>query len=190
MKLTETPQKNQKAASIPIEEMVDLKSKGLSLAQIGKMAGISKQAVSQALKRSGLDPEEIKTFKRDKSLIFHGKQKILLNHITPERVKAMSVRDATVSLGIIYDKTRLEDDKSTANVSFHSIPAGYLDTLRSRKCANCEAWQYGPWPDGGDFCPACREDIKRRESLPAKVEDDLTPINLKTRATEGGGNGA
>jgi transposase len=106
-----------KAATISLEEMVGLKAKGLSLAQIGKMAGISKQAVSQRLKASGLDPEAIGQFKRDKSLILHAKQKILLEHITPERVKTMTVRDATVSLGIIYDKTRLQDDKSTTNLA-------------------------------------------------------------------------
>lgn len=108
-----------KAATISLEEMVDLKAKGLSLAQIGKMAGISKQGVSQRLKASGLDPAEIGQFKRDKSLILHAKQKILLEHITPERVKTMTVRDATVSLGIIYDKTRLQDDKSTVNLADH-----------------------------------------------------------------------
>lgn len=106
-----------KVATISLEEMVDLKAKGLSLAQIGKMAGISKQAVSQRLKASGLDPEEIGQFKKDKSLILHGKQKMLLDSLTPEEIKKMGGRDKVVSFGIIYDKTRLQDDKSTVNLA-------------------------------------------------------------------------
>jgi hypothetical protein len=62
-----------KRAAISIEEMCQLRSQGLSLSQVAKMAGVTKQAVAQALQRSGLDPGEIKKFKRDKSLILHGK---------------------------------------------------------------------------------------------------------------------
>jgi len=108
-----------KAATISLTEMVDLKAKGLSLAQIGKMAGISKQGVSQRLKASGLDPEAIGQFKKDKSLILHGKQKMLLDSLTPEEIKKMGGRDKVVSFGIIYDKTRLQDDQSTANLAAH-----------------------------------------------------------------------
>jgi transcriptional regulator with XRE-family HTH domain len=112
-----TTKTTTKAATISLEEMVDLKAKGLSLAQIGKMAGISKQGVSQRLKASGLDPGEIGQFKKDKSLILHGKQKMLLDSLTQEEIKKMGGRDKVVSFGIIYDKTRLQDDKSTVNLA-------------------------------------------------------------------------
>ena len=112
----ETTELKEKKAPLSLNEMVDLRSRGVSLARIGQLAGISKQAVSQALKRSGLDPAEIGQFKKDRSLILHGKQRLVLSAITPEKVKTMSVRDAAVAAGILIDKQRLIDGESTANI--------------------------------------------------------------------------
>jgi ferredoxin len=168
----ETTRKIQKGAGIPIAEMADLKSKGVSLAQIGKMAGVSKQAVSQALKHHGLDPEEIKTFTKDRSLILRGKQKLVLSAITPEKVKTMSVRDAAVAAGILIDKQRLLDGESTANIlcGFTRID---LTPYRGVLCAGCGICIAVCEVDGAGLCPTCRE---------AKA--------LPDHATEGGTNGA
>lgn len=128
------------------------------------MAGISKQAVSQALRRSGLDPEEIGRFKKDKSLILHGKQKILLDALTPEVVKGMSGRDKIVSFGIVYDKTRLEDDKSTANILSFVKTSDLLEPYRNQECTACRAWTTGV--EAG-LCPTCRTDIEARKATAA-----------------------
>lgn len=181
----ETTQKTQKAASIPIAEMVDLKAKGVSLAQIGKMAGVSKQAVSQALKRSGLDPDEIKTFTKDRSLILRGKQRLVLSAITPEKVKTMSVRDAAVAAGILIDKQRLLDGESTANVvHFTKIDLSVYQnpqdtTYRPEQvCTSCRVYSAGV--EGG-LCETCLTDFNARAA-----EKKAIPAHT----TEGGGDGA
>lgn len=117
MEPTKTKPVKTKGAAPAIEEIADLRGKGVSLAQIARMRGVSRQAIAQTIKRHGIAPEDVETFKKGKSALLHAKQKILLDHITPERVRTMAVRDATVSFGIIYDKTRLQDDKSTANLA-------------------------------------------------------------------------
>lgn len=154
MNAVETPQKDKKGVSLSLEEMVDLKGKGLSLAQIGKMAGISKQAVSQRLKTSGLDPTEIGQFTKDRSLILKGKQRLVLSAITPEKVKTMSVRDAAVAAGILIDKQRLIDGESTANVAhFTKID---LTPFRGVLCGGCNFSRAAIDIDESGLCLACR----------------------------------
>jgi predicted DNA-binding protein YlxM (UPF0122 family) len=41
-------------AAPAIEEIADLRSKGVSLAQIARMRGVSRQAISQTIKRQGI----------------------------------------------------------------------------------------------------------------------------------------
>ncbi len=100
-----------------LETVVSMRQRGLSLSEIGKVVGVSKQAVSQMLKRSGIDIEAVETFKKGKPLILHAKQKMLLDQITPAEVKKMSGRDLAVSFGILFDKTQLLEGRATANVA-------------------------------------------------------------------------
>jgi len=101
-----------KESTPAIEEIADLRSKGVSLAHIARMRGVSRQAIARTIKRHGIAPENVEAFKKGKAALLRAKQKILLYHITPERVRTMAVRDATVSFGIIYDKTRLAISKN------------------------------------------------------------------------------
>lgn len=111
-----------KAAAISVEQMADLRLKGVGLAEIGKVAGITKQAVSQALKRHGIDAGEIEDFRQARPAILAAKQRLLLDGITTESVKKMSGRDKLVGFGILFDKERLELGQSTMNISnLHSI---------------------------------------------------------------------
>ncbi len=157
-----------KKAPFSLEEMVDLRGKGVSLSQIGRMAGISKQAVSQRLKSSGLAPEEIREFTKDRSLILRGKQKLVLSAITPEKVKTMSVRDAAVAAGILIDKQRLIDGESTANVySFTQVDLSLCQFAPSspyqaaQLCTSCGTYAAGA--ESG-LCETCRADITARKA--------------------------
>lgn len=170
-----TTETTVKTATISLEEMVDLRRKGVSLAQIGKMAGISRQAVAQRLERSGLDPSEIARFRKDKSLILHGKQKLLLDHIDAEAVKKMAPRDRVLSFGILYDKGKLEDGGSvpgSVNITLIAERAAasqkFLETYRNDRCTGCNAWTVGV-REG--FCPDCRKDAESRKALPAPVPE-------------------
>jgi hypothetical protein len=178
-----------KTASMSITEMVDLKAKGLSLSQIGRMSGISKQAVSQRLKTNGLDPEEIGTFTRDRSLILRGKQKLVLGAITPEKVATMSVRDAAVAAGILIDKQRLIDGESTANVCYTKIDlsvyrcAPVPSYQSTGLCPSCRVFTAGV--EGG-LCETCRTDAEARKAAAAEAK----ALPEATAEAEGGNNGA
>jgi len=73
---------------------------------VGKQLGCSKQNISQMLKRSGVDIEQVEAYRRDKNLIFNAKQKILVDALTPKVVSKMSGRDLLVGTGILQDKLR------------------------------------------------------------------------------------
>lgn len=132
--------KEKKALSL--EEVVDLNAKGVSAAQLARMEGVSRQAISKRLKDSGLLPAEISQFTKDRSLILRGKQKLILSAITPEKVKTMSVRDAAVAAAILIDKQRLLDGESTANI--HNFTEIDLSMVAFR-----------PAPVSTDYCSSC-----------------------------------
>jgi transcriptional regulator with XRE-family HTH domain len=179
MEPTKTKPAKRGGATLSLAEIADLRAKGVSLEKIGRLAGVSKQAISQLIKRNGLDPEDVAVFKRDKSLLLHSKQKLLLDSLTQEEIKKMSGRDKVVSFGIVYDKTRLEDDKSTTNIASYA-------NIDISQCANNSvptpiyAWEH-PHPIGKypicrqGSCVLCNE--THAKVILDKTGDDLTPVN-------------
>ncbi len=89
-----------------LEAVLEMRKRGLSLAEIGKLTGTSKQNISQLLQRSGVNVEVVETYRKDKNLIFNAKQKILVDALTPKIVSKMSGRDLLVGAGILQDKIR------------------------------------------------------------------------------------
>ena len=51
------------------------------------------------------------------------KQRQMLEAITPDKLEAASAKDLSISFGVMYDKSRLEEGKSTANVSYAQLIA-------------------------------------------------------------------
>jgi predicted DNA-binding protein YlxM (UPF0122 family) len=172
------------ACTLPLSEIADLRAKGLSMEKIARLGGVSKQAISQLIRRNGIDPVDIGQFKKDKSLILHSKQRILLDRINQETVKSMSVRDASVSFGIVFDKTRLTDGEPTANVAYTKIDLSVYQTSpvapyqATQLCSSCNT--YVAVADAG-LCELCRKDATARAAEPKA---------LPVPATEGGANDA
>jgi len=109
--------KTMPKAAPDLAEIMAYRGRGMSLSEIGRLTGRSKQAVSALCKRHGLDPGEVQRFRKDRGAILAVKQKLLLDGITPESVKQMAPRDRTVSFGILFDKERLETGQSTVNLA-------------------------------------------------------------------------
>lgn len=89
-----------------LDEVLALRKRGFSLAEIAKQRGCSKQAISQMLTRSGVDVEVVEQFKKDKPFILHAKQKMVLDSITLPVINKMSGRDRFIATGILADKIR------------------------------------------------------------------------------------
>ena len=106
---------------IPIEAIQELiEVKNLSFSQAGKVLGCSKQAISVKCKKYGIQPVGFKKYKKNLSDIIKSKQRIILNSLTMDDVKRMRPLEKITGWAILYDKSRLQDDKSTSNVmSYH-----------------------------------------------------------------------
>ena len=117
---------------VKLDEIVALKRRGFTDAEAGKQLGVSRQAVSAMLKRSGVDLADVEVFKEAEPDILASKRKLLLDSITEKDIAATkSVRDRMVSYGIAVDKSRLLSGESTSNIG---IIAKWTDVVhRSAK---------------------------------------------------------
>jgi predicted DNA-binding protein YlxM (UPF0122 family) len=100
---------------VSIERLLEYRKRGLSYAEIGKMAGVSKQAVHQRLAPYRDAIENLPAFKEHRADLFAVQQSRLLNSLTDADIKRMAPASRVVSAGILYDKERLESGKSTTN---------------------------------------------------------------------------
>ncbi len=102
-----------------LKEAIVLREKGLTLAQVGKLLGVTKQAVAAKFKQYDYCPEKVREFIDNRSSLFANLQRNILQSLDKESIKKMSGRDKVVATGILYDKERLERDLSTQNISSH-----------------------------------------------------------------------
>lgn len=103
--------------NIPIEKIIDLRKRGLSYSQMGKVLGVSKVACLKRLQAMQEHVEAADAFKRNKSEVFNLKQSMMLSSINESAIKEMQPYQRVVAASILYDKQRLEDNQSTSNQS-------------------------------------------------------------------------
>jgi hypothetical protein len=106
-----------RAKGVDWVEVLNLKQKDLSHAQIAKIMDCSRQNVDYLVKQYGQELAVVETFKKNRGDLLAAKQSQLLTALTPEKIDKMAGRDLVVSLGILQDKERLEKNQSTNNVS-------------------------------------------------------------------------
>ena len=97
-----------------------MKMNGKSLRAIAKVYGVTHQAIAKKLKGvfAMLDPERLQAYREQKvELLTAMEERILTELCQPSRLKRVNFID----FGIIYDKNRLEQGKSTANISLHGL---------------------------------------------------------------------
>lgn len=83
---------------------LDYRRKGLSLKETGRLLGVSRQAVSKMLAKSGIDPGEVEVYRQEKNLIFHAKQKKMVDKLDDKKLDRMSGAQLLVGIGILQDK--------------------------------------------------------------------------------------
>jgi hypothetical protein len=111
---------HHRTKGISWRKVFELKQRGLSHAQIGKLLGCSHQNITQLVKRYGREFEGLADFKESKGDYLLAKQRQLLDGITPKKIDKMSGKDLAISFGVIFDKHRLETGESTSNLSLFS----------------------------------------------------------------------
>ena len=107
--------------SIPIEIIIQYMSRGLNIVEVAKLCGCSKQNVQQRLKAVAFDKTDFENFKKSRGDVFAFIQSKLLNSIDSEEIKKMPVYQRVVSVGILYDKERLERGLATERIDTFAV---------------------------------------------------------------------
>ena len=89
----------------------------MSRREIAKELKVSRNTVDKALGKLLEFNEEIELFRKQKPDILDSKLALILKAIDTKKVSEAKLRDLAVSAGIIFDKSRLEQGLSTANVT-------------------------------------------------------------------------
>ena len=108
-------------------EVAELREKGLTFPQIGKLLGCSKQAAHRAYKNLKTEFRGLEKFKDIRADVFALFQKKMLYSLTADDIKGMAPDRRIWSAAVLYDKERLERDKSTANVAYQAIVQDVAD---------------------------------------------------------------
>jgi len=88
----------------PTESLVAASQKGLSMTEVGRLFGLSKQAVSARFKRIGYTPAGLKAFRKHEDDLAALKRSQLLEGMTPEKIDKANLKDVTIAYGILKDK--------------------------------------------------------------------------------------
>ena len=117
-----------------IEKALSLKiDHGLSYGDIGKYFGVSKQLIHYHLKGLIPDTSNVKAYRKYRGDILDSKQESLLKALTEDDIKEASAYQKVSMFGILYDKSRLEHDKSTRNASFLDMTQEYNASSKRRR---------------------------------------------------------
>ena len=102
---------------VPIGTLIAYAEQGLTNADIGKLVGISHQAIYERFAKIGYSPKNRKQYQEHKAEIYETIQIAIANALSEADWKKVSPAQAITSLAILEDKIRLLRGQSTANVS-------------------------------------------------------------------------
>jgi regulator of extracellular matrix RemA (YlzA/DUF370 family) len=110
--------RRNRQSRVPLEQMLVLKDKGLNSTQIAKICDCTPGLVKNKCRSVGItfDGHAIQEYRKKRSDLIVDKEKLLLEAITPEKIAVANLREIATAVGILYDKSRLEDGKATQHV--------------------------------------------------------------------------
>jgi len=120
---------DRRGGKINLAKLIELRSKGLTVTEIGKYFDCSKQAVSQSLDRFDSDPLHLKDFKEKKADVYEFIQSEVIHSLDRESIHKTPFTQRIVSVGILEDKIRLIRGQSTGNISVKSTVEHYANKL-------------------------------------------------------------
>ncbi len=121
---------------IPMARIIELYKKELTHAEIGAILGCSASNITQRLQRVKGHIDALPAIKNHTSDMLHMIKHKNLSELLVRNIKDESYHSLTVDAGIIYDKTRIEDDKSTINVDVHLTTTSKISDLEKRIAEN------------------------------------------------------
>lgn len=113
---------------IPLAAIIELKEKNLSQTQIAKLLGCHPSNISQRLQ----DIEYTNKYISHRAKLLAHYQRLILQSISSTDVKKASLYHKVISMGILYDKERLEAGLSTSNIAYADMIKAKSD-IRARR---------------------------------------------------------
>lgn len=95
-----------------------VETKGLNQTETANLLGCDSSVISRRLKGVDYKPGYLQKFKEGRADILAFHQQQILKQYTPERLKKAGLTALNACFGTLYDKERLERDKSTVNVAY------------------------------------------------------------------------
>jgi len=106
---------------IPLQKLIELRSKGLSYQEIAKIVGCSKPNVFYRLQEYKEEIDNLEAFKKHRADILSLKQSQILNSLTIEDIKECSAYQRVGMFGILHQNERLARDQSTGNIAVEAL---------------------------------------------------------------------
>lgn len=115
--------------TIPLGKIIELRNKGLTYDEIGKLLGCSKQNINQRLQPVIEEIEHVKSFKEQRADVLAVHQSRILNRLTTEDIEKASGYQKVGMFSLLYDKERVERTGLTQTI-------GYVDMSKAISAVN------------------------------------------------------
>lgn len=119
--LTETKPIRKKGPRLDLPTVLRELQQGKSDKEISVVMGCTEGAVGVFRRKHRLCYKHLEAFKSLRADVLTHTQSRLLEHMTEKKMSKTSIRDLTVSLGVLSNAERLERGQSTSNVSIQKI---------------------------------------------------------------------
>jgi len=120
---TKTKRRPNALPTAKVDLILAMREAGKTFAQIGQALGIAKSTALQYVKKDlrkeqgSVDRPLAKALQHSEANVLRSKCALLLDGITPEKISKANINTVAVAYGILFDKRRLLDGKSTQNQS-------------------------------------------------------------------------
>lgn len=118
---------------LPISTLFEYRKKGLNYVEIGKLCGVTKQAIHSRFQAYGLANHSLGHYITNRADIFAWMQSRFLFSLSDADIKRMTPARRVWCMGVLYDKERLERGMSTENLSISSIAVHLQSTLAEHR---------------------------------------------------------
>ncbi len=102
---------------ISTARILELRKKGLTYAEIGAIVGCTKETVFYHIGKLRDSIDNLKAFKENRADLLSIQQDRLINSLTDADIQKSSAYQKVGMFSLLYDKERLERDKSTSNIA-------------------------------------------------------------------------
>lgn len=124
---------------IPFAQIIKYLKKGLNYSEIARQFGVSRQAIRERCIKEEFTIEESTAYQDEKATIFEHKQRLMINSLTPERIKKMADTTTIVGIGVLQDKIKdiraqqpIQVEKLVFNVVYHKpVDSPKIDTSKT-----------------------------------------------------------